>query len=87
MTVEEVAPSGPATQILQPGDKIVKVSFSNVMHECILRYTVIHEFFVVKKILFCAKQQKIFTRKLLLYTVNIWCAFDMNENIVTQENF
>ena len=26
VTVEEVAPSGPATQILQPGDRIVKVS-------------------------------------------------------------
>jgi S1-C subfamily serine protease len=26
VTVEEVAPSGPATQILQPGDKIVKVT-------------------------------------------------------------
>ena len=24
--VDEVAPSGPATQILQPGDRIVKVS-------------------------------------------------------------
>lgn len=36
MTVEEVAPSGPANLILQPGDKIVKVSRSISSTEIIL---------------------------------------------------
>ena len=48
--------------------------------------TVICEFFVVKKFHF-AQNDKNYENCLLviLYTVNIWRVFDMNENIVTRK--
>ena len=49
----------------------------------IMYTTVIREFFVVKSFCFAQNNKKFLHENCLLvilYTVNIWCMFDMNEN-------
>ena len=44
--------------------------------------------FVVKNFRFAQKDENFLRENCLLvilYTVNVWCAFDMNENIVTRK--
>ena len=48
-----------------------------------IQYTVIHENFVVKKNRLMQNDEKFLL--VILYTVNIWHLFDMNENIVTRK--
>ena len=53
-----------------------------------LKGTIIREFFVLKISRFVQNDENFLHENCLLvilYTMDIWCAFDMNENIVTRK--